>query len=507
MSTMTGTSPAPHSAPADRSGGALDFLSSSVRGRVLATMLAFMAAGLLIAGTLAHLTQAADIRSRHQAALDQEVAELQLLADTRNDDGSIRHTTVDSLMSAATEASAPDSYESVLAVVDGVPRFKPLYQDYDLSEPQYLEPILAAASASPGKATRTTITTAERDVLVEIVHVTVLDDPAAGIFAIAVDQAPERRDLMHSSFRYAAISLVLLLAAGIVGNSVTQRLLQPIADLREATEEVTVRDLSRRVPVPESQDDIAALAHNFNAMLARLQAGVEQQRQFTSDVGHELRTPITIVQGTLEMTDLEDPADVAESREIALDELDRMNRIVGDLSELARSARPDYVVMAPIDMLDFVRDAYNRISKVGPRDWVLEGTVAAVGYGDEQRLMQAVVQLAANAVRYSEDGSQIRLATEQREGPLGPEILISVSDDGLGIPFEHQARIFERFHRVDEVATSRGGTGLGLSIVKAIMDAHGGRVELWSEPGVGSTFTLVLGTAPSVKPESRPDTL
>src|SRR5699024_10604937 len=138
---------------------------------------------------------------------------------------------------------------------------------------------------------------------------------------------------------------------------------------------------------------------NFNRMLERIQVGFAEQRRFMSDVGHELRTPLTIVSGTLETADPEDPADVREAHEIATDELDRMGRVVGDLSELAASARPDYVRPAPLQMQQFARSAVARIERIAERDWVLLRAADVVADADEQRLTQAVVQLAANAVR------------------------------------------------------------------------------------------------------------
>src|SRR5690606_10220895 len=149
---------------------------------------------------------------------------------------------------------------------------------------------------------------------------------------------------------YALAGLLTILVAGAVGYVVSGRLLRPLGELREATGSVTAEDLGRRVDVPGTRDDVAALAVNFNRMLERIQEGVAEQRRFMSDVGHELRTPLTIVRGTLETTAPEDPADVRESHEIATEELDRMSSLVGDLSELAASSRPDFVVLAEVDM-------------------------------------------------------------------------------------------------------------------------------------------------------------
>jgi signal transduction histidine kinase len=307
---------------------------------------------------------------------------------------------------------------------------------------------------------------------------------------VANDIGAQRRDLWQSVAVFSGLSVVALLLAGWVGYVVTGRLLRPLEDLRGATEQVTVTDLEHRVPVPGGGDDISALAQNFNRMLERIQEGFAEQRRFMSDVGHELRTPLTIVRGTLETTDVEDPADVAEAHEIAMEELDRMGRVVGDLSELAASSRPDYVRPRPVDLAAFTRSAFARIEHIGEREWILDRSADVVAEADEQRLTQAVVQLAANAVRYSDEGSRIWFGVDQVLGPDGPEIHVSVRDEGVGIAEEDQRRIFERFARAEGARGS--GSGLGLPIVLAIAEGHDGAVRLLSAPGRGSTFTIVF---------------
>ena len=182
-----------------------------------------------------------------------------------------------------------------------------------------------------------------------VASVSVAGDDTEGIFVVANDVGVQKADLWQSVLTFAALSVITLMVAGWVGYVVTGRLLRPLGSLRSATEQITVDDLEHRIVVPAGRDDIAALARNFNRMLGRIQAGFAEQRRFMSDVGHELRTPLTIVRGTLETTDVEDPADVREAHHIAMDELDRMGRIVEDLSELAASKRPDYVKLRPVD--------------------------------------------------------------------------------------------------------------------------------------------------------------
>ncbi len=476
-----------------------DRIAGSVRGRtvrtrMLTTMLTFMAVGLAVTGVLTHAAQFRALDQRIDRELWQEYSELALIAEDTDEDGDPAHTSVESVLAHATGAAAPSDHESVLTFIDGQRRYQPSQQDYALmpdgsAESARIQRQILDAHV-PGRTVIASMEAHGRDLRVLIASVEVAGDDAEGIFVVANDIGSQRADLWRSALTFAGLSVITLLIAGWVGYVVTGRLLRPLEDLRAATEQVTVADLEHRVPVPEGRDDVAALARNFNRMLARIHAGFAEQRRFMSDVGHELRTPLTIVRGTLETTDIEDPADVRESREIAYEELDRMGRVVGDLSELAASKRPDYVRPRPVDLQHFARSAFARIEHIAEREWILEREVDVVADADEQRLTQAVVQLAANAVRYSEEGSRVFFGVDLVSGPDGPEIHVSVRDEGVGIAPDDQHRIFERFTRVDP--GRGGGTGLGLPIVLAIAEGHGGVVRLLSRPGRGSTFTIVF---------------
>lgn len=465
-----------------------------MRIRVLTTMLAFMAVGLALTGVLTYAAQFRALDQRVTAELWQEYDELALVAASRDDEGELVHDTVDSVLLQATDSAAPSDHESVFTFLDGERRYEPRSQDFSLIQtdsPAHLQveqEILDAHQS--GEAVIIPLQAYDRDLRVLVASVHVAGDESEGIFVVASDIGAQRRDLWQSVLTFAGLSVITLLIAGWVGYVVTGRLLRPLEDLRAATEQITVDDLEHRVPVPEERDDIGALARNFNRMLGRIQDGFAEQRRFMSDVGHELRTPLTIVRGTLETTDIQDAEDVKESHEIALEELERMGRVVGDLSELAASKRPDYVRLRSMDLEVFARSAFARISHIAEREWVLERTVDGVADADEQRLAQAVVQLAANAVRYSDEGSRIRFGVDRVLGVEGPEIHVSMQDEGVGIDVEDQRRIFQRFTRVDGARGS--GSGLGLPIVLAIAEGHGGAVRLLSAPGRGSTFTVVF---------------
>lgn len=461
----------------------------SVRTRVLSTMLAFMVAGLVITGVLSYIVQFRTLEDRVVGELWQERSELEQVASVTDENGDLIHTDVDTLLRTVTEQAYPSDNESVLALLDGEPLYKPEEQDFELASPAVLDQI--RAEFRPGRTVVTTLDVNGNEVRALIASVDVAGDEAQGAFVVASDVGVQKRELWHSAGIFTLLASATVIVAGLVGSMVTGRLLSPIATLRRTTEEITADELQTRVPVPDSRDDVAALAVNFNRMLERIQHGFAEQRRFMSDVGHELRTPLTIVRGTLEMTDVEDPADVRESHDIATEELDRMGRVVGDLSELAASARPDYVRPRPTDIAEFAQSAFARIEHVGSRTWVFEGAPHVVADIDEQRLVQAVVQLAANAVRYSEEGSTIRFGVSRAVMHGAGEIHVRLADEGVGIAPEDRENIFERFS-TGQGSAARGGTGLGLPIVAAIAQGHGGRIELESEVGAGSTFTIVV---------------
>ncbi|TQL58174.1 signal transduction histidine kinase [Propioniferax innocua] len=451
-------------------------------------VLTFTAVGLGLAGALTFSILFGVLEDRVDRELYQELAELQALADQRGEDEE-PFTDVTSLLRAATDAAVPSQHESVLALTNGEPRFRPKTQDFDLATPEVIEAL--KRHRSPGETVYIDVESPKYGQLrVLIASVEVEGDPTEGTFVVASAIETQRDLIWQSAFNYIAVSIVTLILVGTTAWIAVGRLLRPLETLQQATEEITVDDFNRRVPVPDSDDEIAALAGRFNLMLDRLQSGYDAQRQFLRDAGHELRTPITIVQGTVEMMSTED-ADFDESRSIALDELDRMGRLVGDLSVLAQTRQPDFVRLAPVDMTEFAHDALARVRRVGDREWVLDRTAPVTAQVDQQRLMQAVVQLAANAVRYSEPDTSVHLAVDHRSHSGGSDVVVSMRDHGIGIAHQDHARIFERFARLDATG-ERPGSGLGLPIVRAIAEAHGGRIEVESSPGQGSRFSLVI---------------
>ena len=314
-------------------------------------------------------------------------------------------------------------------------------------------------------------------------------DPSRGVAVVAYFADQERQAADDAARLMLAVGGVTVLLAAGGAWVVAGRVLRPVRDVAATAHSITETDLSRRIPVDGRPDDeLTDLTAAVNGMLDRLETGAEAQRRFLDDAGHELRTPITIVRGHLEVVDPADPGDVRETVALVDDELDRMNRIVSDLLLLARAEQPQFVRPQPVDVAALTAEVFDKVRRLGDRDWGLE-TVADVDAAlDTQRVTQALVALADNAVRYTVLGDRISLGSQLSGG----ELRFWVSDTGPGVPESEQSRVFERFARGTSGARRSDGAGLGLSVVRAIAVAHGGRAVLDSVPGRGTTVSLVL---------------
>jgi signal transduction histidine kinase len=213
---------------------------------------------------------------------------------------------------------------------------------------------------------------------------------------------------------------------------------------------------------------------------------LERQERFLHDASHELRTPVTIARGHLEVLRRVD-GDAPEIG-VALDELRRIERIVDRLLLLAKADQPDFVLRESIQLEPFLEEVFMRWSEVAPRAWRLGPVPSGTVEADEEAIREALDALLENAVKHTQPSGSIEL----RARPRGGEIVIEVADDGAGVAPDELARIFERFGRADTARSrDRGGVGLGLAIVDTIATAHGGRATVHSSEE-GSTFALVL---------------
>lgn len=290
--------------------------------------------------------------------------------------------------------------------------------------------------------------------------------------------------------------LITLVLSCALGNWLASRALRPISKINETAKHIAAADdLSRRVPHDGSQDELGSLVITINQMLERLEELFTTQRRFIADISHELRTPVTAIQGNVEMIQRYGQ-DTAFLDAIRI-ETRRMVQLVGDLMMLAHAdAGRLPLVKQEFELDTLVLELYNEAQALSEgRVQVTIGTIDhVVVEGDQDRLRQLLRNLIANALKYTHSGDELRLDLLSD----GRWATINVTDTGIGIPKEHLPHIFERFYRVD-AARSRtaGGSGLGLAIAQWIAQAHDGHLSCHSETGKGSTFTLRIPVAPT----------
>ncbi|MBJ7521195.1 MAG: HAMP domain-containing protein [Solirubrobacteraceae bacterium] len=312
-----------------------------------------------------------------------------------------------------------------------------------------------------------------------------------GAFVVTLALGQERADVEQATQIAAGVSLVVLLLASALAFVTTGRVLAPLRDLTETARGISETDLTKRIDV-QGHDEIAELARTFNAMLDRLEAAFATQRDFVSDAGHELRTPITIIRGHLELLG-DDPEERRDTVALVVDELDRMSRFVDDLLLLARAeSATDFLHLEELDLDSLTEELHAKAGALAARDWQIDSLGVGPLRADRQRITQAVMNLARNAAEHTTDGQLIALGSELHDGT----VRMWVRDTGPGVPTADQERIFERFARGSNGRRRSEGAGLGLAITQAIAHAHGGRVELHSNPGAGATFTVVIPSEP-----------
>jgi signal transduction histidine kinase len=270
------------------------------------------------------------------------------------------------------------------------------------------------------------------------------------------------------------------------------RALRPVSALTSAVDHIVATGrLDARILHDGSADEVGTLVRSFNLMVERLQRSFTQQRQLLADTSHELRNPLTAIRANLEIIENMDGSD--ELYEVAGEahaEVTRMSRLVNDLLLLGHGDASQALERKLVDLAVLVERVAERAELIAAGHTIEAHEVQSVQViGDADRLYQAIWNLVENSLRYTLPGGRICLSVACQND----DAIIRVQDDGPGIPAEHQARIFERFYRVDPARSRRsGGSGLGLAIVKWVAEAHGGRVTLVGRPGQGSTFEVVL---------------
>jgi signal transduction histidine kinase len=289
------------------------------------------------------------------------------------------------------------------------------------------------------------------------------------------------------------------LLALLAGLATARRAMEPIAELTEAARKIErARDPSLRIPHPEAEDEVAELARTLDAMLGALddaraetEGALARQREFVADASHELRTPLTSVLANLELLEEELEGEQRETAASALRSSRRMRRLVADLLLLARADAGREAPHQPVDLSEIVTHAAAELEPLaGDHEISISAPAGAHVDGARDELHRLVLNLMENALRHTDPGTAVEATVEHQNG----QIILSVEDDGPGIPLEMREKVFERFYR--GTGDRSGSSGLGLSIVRAVAQSHKGTVVL-EEPldGRGARFVVRIPTA------------
>jgi two-component system OmpR family sensor kinase len=463
--------------------------AGSARSRILIAYVVLLA----LAATLGILgfRQALLIRLEDEVddAMRQEVLELERLLGAGIDPRTGRtFTSLEALFELYFERNVPSRGEAFVGFVNGELTHSTALARFPLDRvPQEVLAYgtnLASRSPGPERTATGTFSTEEGEAHYRATRILFQDD--VGAFVVTILPSDEREEIGDLLTYGGAAALGVLLIASACAWLIAGRVLKPVRLLTETAQSISQSDLTHRIEV-RGTGEAADMARSFNAMLDRLEAVFRSQREFVQDTNHELRDPLTIVRGHLELLD-DDPAERKRTVKLVLDELDRMGRIVDDLQLLAEVDQPGFLRLEWMDAGLFADELISKAKALAPRRWTLEHKAHASFLADRHRLTEAVMNLAHNAVQHTTEDDTVAIGLSAGED----EVRIWVRDTGVGISVPDQERIFDRFARGSDAHLRYRGGGLGLAIVKAVAEAHGGRVDLESRLGEGSTFTIVV---------------
>ncbi|SNX53289.1 HAMP domain-containing sensor histidine kinase [Thermoanaerobacterium sp. RBIITD] len=294
-------------------------------------------------------------------------------------------------------------------------------------------------------------------------------------------------------FIYLIPFIVIIAILG--GLLLANKALKPISYMTKIAREISMGDLSKRLNLPYTNDEIGKLAQTFDMMLDKIDISVKKQRQFTHDASHELRTPIAVIQSRAEsmLATKYTDEEYKKSISIILDEAKHMGKLVSNLLFLARGdSNTDKLKMENLNFTELVEGIVDELKPIAQDNnidiKIIKSEISYI-YGDQTRLTQLLYNIIDNAIKYNVPGGKIFVSVETK----GKYLKTSIQDTGIGIPAEHLPHIFERFYRVDKARSRKsGGSGLGLSICQWIANVHGGKIDAISREGKGSTFIIWL---------------
>ncbi len=309
-----------------------------------------------------------------------------------------------------------------------------------------------------------------------------------GVVVVAASLAQLQVESAQVALLAASEAAVALLVAVISAYLILRRVLRTVGAVTETAVEASQGDLTKRIGYRGVDDEVGRMAAAFDGMLTKISATVASQRQLLADVSHQLRTPLTVARGHLEVlrrTGSDDPGEVQETTALVVEELNQMSSLVDQLLLLGHSLESDFIQVEQVDLRSFMADLKAASTVLADRNWVLTEVPDAVLLVDQAKLRGALLNLIDNAVKATQEGDMIKLSAACRG-----DVILGVSDTGCGIAPALQAAVFDRFRRAE--SPDQRGSGLGLALVKAVAQGHGGSVQLESAVGQGTTVTITL---------------
>ncbi|HJR96806.1 MAG TPA: ATP-binding protein [Actinomycetota bacterium] len=468
---------------------------SGLRARILFWSIVSLAVGVIAAVLVVRQASLVQLDGRIDDSLVQEADELRSLSRGRDPlTGDRFGEDVRRVFEVFLDRNVPASNEAYLAFVDGrlMDRRETSARSFGLTDDDALMERLGSLDVSERERVETEAGTVEY----LAVPLPTREGDLRGVFVTAFFRDREAAAVSSAVLGAVEVGLIVLLIGSLIAWRIAESVLRPVRAVTTTARRIsTGADLTERLPVT-GHDELAELSSTFNGMLDELDEAFDIQQRFVDDAGHELRTPITVIRGHLDLMG-DDPEERRATLALIDDELERMHRIVNDLLILAKAERADFLRLGPVDLSELTKELLAKAEALGERAWRLGGVARGIVIGDRQRLTQATMQLAQNAVQHTAEGAEIEIGSQV----LGGEVELWVRDSGEGIPPEELDRVFDRFARGGGRRAS-DGAGLGLSIVRAIAEAHHGRVTVGSELGRGSRFSIVVPVdQPPVVPE------
>lgn len=469
---------------------------SSIRLRIVVGYVVLVAAALAVSILVTRQVLVGRLDQEIDRALAQEVEELRRLA-SGNDPatGEPFGTDAAAIFDTFLRRNVPAENEAFYTVVDG----RRFLSSFDAPQEVWNDTALGGVWVSVTDPFEDTVRAGAGEIRYLAVPLNA-DGETTGVFVVAHFPEADRDEILVVLRVLTIAGLIVLMASALLAWSLAGRVLRPVRDLTATARRISDTDFSQRIEV-EGRDELAELGTTFNDMVERLEGSFEQQRRFLDDVAHELRTPITIVQGHVDLLG-DDPDERAEGVATINDELQRMNRYVNDLLLLAKAETGEFLQFAPVDLGDLAETLDQRIRSLADRAWHLDaapapGTVAMLA--DRARLVQAMLNLATNAVQHTDDGDAVGIGIDTSTD----RVRLWVRDTGSGVEADVLDQLFtRRFRGAASRARRSDGMGIGLSIVDAIARGHGGRAHAANEPDGGARFTIELPIDPA--PEDLP---